>query len=112
MAANVDYELYCPTCKKKADAATPMFIRYSFQHLILPIFLCTSCRTVYIDKPTIRRLVGGWRKDSVFTKDMPFKKLYQEFFEELDKMIETYWIPRLGYKRMKFLRRSATKKPR
>lgn len=100
MLKNASYDLYCPKCNKRADAATPMFIRYSFRRLELPIFLCSPCRTIYIDKPTIRHIISEWRKEGA--REMPFRQLYQEFLGELEKMVTTHFVPRLGYKKVRF----------
>ena len=112
MLNNMNYDLYCPECNKKADAATSMFIRYTIKRLELPIFLCSSCRTIYIDKPTIRRIISEWRKDGVSTRNMPFKQLYQEFLIELEKMVTTHFVPRLGYKKIRFQKRPIKLNPR
>jgi len=99
------YDLYCPRCQKKADTANPMFIRYSVIRLQLPIFLCEKCRTIYIDKPTVRRVISEWRKSGAFTRAMPFKRLYQEFLGELESLVSTQFVPRLGYRKTRFLKR-------
>lgn len=112
MPKNSDYDLYCPQCDKKAGTAMPLFVRYSIEHLTLPIFLCSPCRTIYIDKPTIRRAISGWLKYSYFWEKKPLKQLYQEFLGELEKMLTTYWVPQLGYKKVRFQKRPAQTKPR
>jgi len=99
-----NYEFYCPHCGKKADTANPMFIRYSLRRLELRIFLCSPCRTIYIDKPTIRRIISEWRKDCTFTRKMPFEKLYREFLDELEEMLRSHFIARLGYKQTHFIK--------
>lgn len=104
---NSNYEMYCPQCKKMAGTANPMFIRYSFRHLQLPIFLCSECRTIYIDRPIIRRIISEWRKNRAFTREMPFNRLYKEFLGELEESLGTYWIPRLGYRKVRFLKHRA-----
>jgi len=53
--------MHCPDCGKKADAAHSLFILYEYR-LDLPIFLCSDCRTIYIDKLTIRQKISEWRK--------------------------------------------------
>lgn len=105
MPRNASYDLYCPQCQKKADTANPMFIRYSVRRLQLPIFLCGECRTIYIDKATIRHVISLWRKSGAFTRKMPFRRLYQEFLKELEGLVATHFVPRLGYKRVRFLKR-------
>lgn len=105
MPTSQRYDLCCPQCDKKAGTANPMFIRYSLRHLQLPIFLCSECRTIYIDKPIVRHIISEWRKDGAFTRKIPFKKLYREFLGELEESVRTYWVHRLGYKKTRFLRR-------
>ncbi|MDP3052317.1 MAG: hypothetical protein Q8N42_02300 [bacterium] len=95
---------YCPKCGEKADTANPMFIRYSMRHLVLPIFLCSGCRTIYIDKPTIRRIISEWRKDGAMLKKMPFEKLYREFLGEVENLVTNHYVPYLGYKLVRFLK--------
>ena len=107
-----NYDLYCPECQKKADTANPMFIRYSISSLKLPIFLCGKCRTIYIDKPTVRRVISKWRKYGAFTRAMPFKRLYQEFLGELEGLVNTYFVSYLGYRKTRFLKRPQKTNPR
>ena len=111
MPTSSEYDLYCPQCDKKAGTVNPMFIRYSCRRIQLPIFLCSECRTIYIDKPTIRHIIGEWRKNDAFTRRIPFKKLYREFLGELEKSVRTYWTSQLGYKRVRFQKRPAKQIP-
>lgn len=108
---SANYELYCPECNQKADTANPMFVRYSVRRLQLPIFLCSSCQTVYIDKPIIRRIIREWREYGLWTK-MPLKRLYQEFIGELEKTVTEYWVAHLGYKRARFRKLPKNQSPR
>lgn len=107
MPKNIDYNFYCPECGKKAATANPMFIRYSIIRLELPIFLCSNCRTIGIDKPVVRRIISRWRKASRFftAGKMSFNKLCKEFIEELEQALKEHWIPLLGYKKARFLKR-------
>lgn len=106
MPKNLRHDFYCPNCGAKADFANPMFVsRYSVRRLELKIFLCSRCRLIYIDKPVAKKTIRDWREGGGFFKPIPLKSLYREFLQELEDMLNTYWIPRLGYKRAKFLKR-------
>lgn len=105
MPTNQSYDLYCPECDKKADAANPMFIRYSARRLQLPIFLCSECRTIYIDKPIVRRIISEWRKNDAITRKIPFEFLCREFLGEIEKSVRTMWVPKFGYRKVRFLKR-------
>lgn len=108
MSQLVDYDLYCPVCEKRACTANPGFIRYSVRRLELPIFLCGECRTIYIDKKIIRHTINEWRKRGLYEKNITLKQLYKEFLEEVEKMVDTYLVPKLGYKKIRFLKRPKT----
>lgn len=103
------YDLYCPKCHEKATTANPMFRDFS-QRLCLPIFLCSSCRMVYIDKPIIRRMVNEWRKSGAYAREIPLKQLYGEFLGGLEEMATGYFMSHLGYKRIRFIKRPAEEK--
>ena len=97
-------DFYCPECGKKAGTATPGFVRYSFRRLALVIFLCSSCRLIYIDKPTLRWQISEWRNNewcSWGAKAQPFEKLYKEFLGELEDSVKNYWS-KIGYKPKRF----------
>ena len=112
MPKNPGYELYCPECDKKAGVAMPMFIRGA-RRIQLPIFLCSECRTIYIDKPAVRRAISEWREKDEFSRNWaPFQRLYKDLFGKLEEMIATDWVPRLGYKRIRFQKRPAKPNPR
>jgi len=106
------YDLYCPQCQKKADNFNVMFVRYSMQRLELPIFCCPQCRTIYIDKLTVRRIISEWRKEGFLVKRMAFEKLYHEFLQELENMMETHFIGKIGYKKVRFQKRPRELNPR
>ena len=111
MPKNSDYDLYCPKCWKKAATANPMFIRYT-RRIQLPIFLCSKCRTVYIDKQIVRRMISEWRKQDIISKNLaPFKKLYQDLLGKLEEHVTTSWVPQLGYKRVRFHKRPKKSNP-
>lgn len=95
---------YCPKCGKKANTANPMFVRYSMKRLELVIFLCGECRTIYLDKPTIRKIISEWRKSGMMWKQIPFELLCREFIGELEAMVAKYWVKYLGYKEIRFLK--------
>lgn len=111
MPASQNYDLYCPECDEKADAAHLMFIRYSVKNLELPIFLCRKCRTIYIDKPLVSRLINKWRKYGNYTKKMPFSQLHKEFLGELEESLRTYWVAKLGYREVRFQKRPNLQTP-
>lgn len=92
---------YCPKCNKVASHSRPMFIRYSVRRLELIMFLCGECRLIYIDKPTIRRIISRWRKEGLWTK-MSFNALCKEFLTELEGLVENHYNPLCGYKRARF----------
>ncbi len=98
------YGFYCPKCGQKADTAHPMFIRYSMRRLELPIFLCSPCRTIYIDKPIIRKIISEWKKDGAMLKKIPFESLYREFLGEVENLVANHYVPYLGYKIIRFLK--------
>ncbi len=106
-----NYCFYCPECGKIADTANPMFIQYSMRRLELPIFLCSPCRTIYIDKPTIRKIISEWRKDGPFAIRIPFEKLYREFLGKVEDLVKNHYVPYLGYKIIRFLKNSPKSKP-
>ncbi len=93
--------MHCPDCGKKADAAHSLFILYEYR-LDLPIFLCSDCRTIYIDKLTIRQKISEWRNENIFTKKISFRQLYQEFYGELDNAVKNHWTKELGYREVLF----------
>lgn len=101
---SISYDLYCPKCLKKASFFSPMFIRYSVYRLQLPIFCCSSCRLIYIDKPIIRDTISEWRKHGA-ARHMSLDSLYKEFIGEIKKIVDTDLVPRLGYKKKRFIKR-------
>ena len=110
MPGRADYDLYCPECKKKASTANPMFIRYSVRRLELPIFLCGECRTIYVEKPTVRRIISEWRKGGMWTK-MSLRQLCDEFLGELEESVWTYWVAHLGYRKARFVKHPKSPTP-
>ncbi len=104
-----EYEFYCPECGKKADIFRPYFIKYSMIRLELPIFCCDNCRLIYKNEATIRRLIREWKKESPLAQIISFKKLYEEFSEKINEMINTHFVPRLGYKKMVFIKKRVKK---
>ncbi len=111
VAKKREYDFHCPKCKKKADTSNPMFVRYTMRRLELPIFLCSECRKIYIDKSTVRREIAEWRRGGTFYPEQSIGKLYKEFLGELEEMVRTHWVPRLGYKRARFIKRRAKQNP-
>ncbi len=100
-----NYDFYCPQCGKKAETVTPAFFRsYSRARLDLVIFCCDTCRTIYVDKPTIRRMISVWRKDNPQTIKITFENQCREFYKELEKMLNEYWIPIGRFRKARFLR--------
>ncbi len=107
MARAPDYEFYCPRCKKKASTTDPIF-RNFVRRLELPIFHCNECRLIYIDKPTVRRIISEWRKGGLTIRNMTLKALYQECLEELKRIVNSHFVSNLGYRKARFLKRSKT----
>lgn len=105
MSKSVNYDLYCPRCQSRADTANPMFVRYSVRRLQLPIFLCGECRTIYIDKSIIRHIIREWHKSGLYERNITLKQLYREFLGKIEKMVDTYFVPNLGYEKVRFLKR-------
>ncbi len=100
----VSYDLYCPRCQNKASTANPCFIRYSVRRLQLPIFLCGECRTIYIDKLIICHAINEWYRSGLCEKNITLRRLYREFLREIERMVDTYFVPKLGYKKINFLK--------
>lgn len=103
MYQNFNNIFYCPKCGKKADTATPMFIRYSVKRLTLVIFLCIDCRTIHLNKPTNRKIISQWRKSGMWVQ-IPFNKLCREFIGKLESQVAEYWVRYLGYEEVRFLK--------
>ncbi len=110
MASHQNYELHCPRCKKTAYVAvSSFFAEYSIVRLDLTLFLCFQCRTIYIDKQRIQRIISAWRKGWRATKKMPFRLLYREFLGKLEERIDAHYIADLGYRRTRFLKNPLAK---
>lgn len=97
-----DNNFYCPKCRKPASTANPSFRDHVYR-LGLPIFLCHPCRTAYIDKPTIHRLIHQWRNTHCVKEQ--FVSLYKELLESLEHNLNTCWVSQYGYKKIRFRKR-------
>src|SRR3989339_1120730 len=97
-------DFYCPKCGKVASTANPMFRCYSVRHLQLPIFLCSDCRTIYINKPTIRKIVSEFRKEGMVYVEMSFEEMCRDILGKLERIMEIDFISYLGYKKVRFLK--------
>ena len=107
-----DYDdFYCPKCGKKAVTLNPMFRCYSMRRLELPIFICSDCRTIYIDKPTIRKIISEFRKDGPIWMRMSFEEMYREVLGKLEGVMECYCVPCYGYKKVRFLKNPPKSNP-
>lgn len=105
MPTMAKYELYCPRCKTKADfCLTQHFTHYSMRRLELPVFVCSACRLICVDKPTVRRFIHAWYHDSMFKEKISFSATHKEFLGKLNELVNSYFA-NIGYKRVRFEKR-------
>ena len=104
-------DLYCPKCGQKAKTLNPIFRCYSMCRLELPIFLCLDCRTICIDRPTVRKIVRKYRKENVIWMKMSFKDMCDGILGKLEKLAENPYISQCGYKKVRFLKNPPKSNP-
>ncbi|MBI2121657.1 MAG: hypothetical protein HYT98_00900 [Candidatus Sungbacteria bacterium] len=105
-----DIEFFCPQCYKKAEFATHYWIKYSTAGLELPTFLCVDCHTAYIDWPVVKRKIRRWRNASKYAKaKISYFAVVIEIMQWHRENLEEFFIKRLGYREVKFLKRRKAK---
>lgn len=105
MPTMANYELCCPRCKMKADfCLTQHFTDYSVRRLELPVFLCSACQLICVDKPTVRRFIDSWYHDSIRKEKVSLKAARKEFLGKLNELVNSYFV-KIGYKRTRFIKR-------
>ena len=104
-------DLYCPKCGKKAKTLNPIFRCYSMCRLELPIFLCSDCRTIYIDRPIVRKIISEFRKDGPIWMNMSFETMCREVLGKLEELAKIYCAPSYGYKKVRFLKNPPKSNP-
>jgi len=106
MSKDTVYDLYCPQCQQPARTFHSIFPReYSSRALGLLIFYCSDCRTIGIDRPTVRCLISAWSKGiDLRANGISLKQLDRKYLKELEKMVAVD-IYQAGYRRARFRKR-------
>ena len=92
-------KFFCPKCGEKARIFEPGMTTF-FYRVGLPYFFCDDCRTIYYDKPLIRKIVSDFKKRH-HTLKIPFKEIYQRAKDILDKSVK-HKVEKMGYKFVRF----------
>src|SRR3989344_8334947 len=101
----MEYELLCPKCRQKPSIANAIYVTpYAVERWDLIYFMCSPCRTIYVDKRLIRQNVREWKNHAYSKKNMPpLKVLYKMALNYLESVV-FYCVENIGYKRARFIK--------
>lgn len=102
----MEYKLLCPKCSQEPSIANAIYVTpYSAERWDLIYFMCSPCRTIYIDRELIKRHVREWRDRAYSKKNMPpLKVLYKTALDYLESAV-LYCVERIGYEHARFIRK-------
>jgi len=98
--------LFCPHCNKPASRCDAVFTRkYSASVPILPYFICSKCRLIFVSKRLIRTILNRWWHGNKLERVVPFKTAYNEVIEYLEEVVKYH--KQIRYKEVRFKKHSS-----